>query len=67
VGDEISICPIDYLTTEKLTKTVQTLGYLDEVYISEVETPLPGERVARFKILARLAEEFDYAKKSEML
>jgi len=67
VGNEISICPIDYVTTEKLTKTVQTLGYLDEVYISEVEPPLPGERVARFKILARLAEEFDYAKKSEML
>lgn len=67
VGAEIPICPIDYIVTEKLIKCVQTLGYLDEVYISEVETPLPGERVARFKILGRLAEEFDYAKKSEML
>ena len=67
MGDEISICPIDYVTAEKPIKATRTLGYLDEVYITEVETPLPGERVARFKILARLAEEFDYAKKSEML
>lgn len=67
VGSEIPMCPIDYIVTDKQVKCVQTLGYLDEVYISEVETPLPGERQARFKILGRLAEEFDYAKKNEML
>ncbi len=67
VGEEISICPIELAVSDKAIPCTRTFGYLDEVYISEVEPPLPGERVARFKILARFDEQFEYAKKSEML
>ncbi len=67
-GDEI-LCPIDLAISGASTrlKCTRTGGYLDEVYYSQLEPPLPRERVARFKIVARLAELFDYPKKSEML
>jgi len=67
-GDEI-ICPVMLVRTDgdKKLKCTRTVGYFDSVYISKVDAPLPGERVANFKILARLAEELEYAKKSQML
>lgn len=68
VGDEI-ICPISVANSQgkRTLKCNRTGGYLDDVQFSEFEMPLPGERVLRFSIVARLAEDFYYSKKSEML
>jgi type IV pilus assembly protein PilM len=68
-GNEIP-CPIEMAraTTGKgrPPNATRTGGYLEEVHPRGFEEPLPGERVGRFTMEGRLAEEFYYAKKSEL-
>ena len=69
-GNEIP-CPIEMARAERSKarpgNVKRSGGYLDEVHPREFIEPLPGEQIGRFTMEGRLAEEFYYVKKSEML